>query len=147
MTPTLAATRSSTTSGTGSQLPAEIGTGDATAIGSEDANVVTQGAEITLEDQATANVIQVALILNVGVAFANSGYNGSARLLERAGLTAGITTGDASAEGLDIDQYITQAATRDGRRGHRRPRRSVRHQSVDGPGHGEQRAQRCNRLR
>ena len=94
---------------TGTAAPAEIGTGDATAIGSEDANIVTQGAEITLQDQAVANVIQVALILNVGIAFANSGYN-QVNAAPGAGLQGGIVTGDASAEGLDIDQYITQAA-------------------------------------
>ena len=94
----------------GSSAPAEIDTGSATAVGSDDANVVTQGAEITLEDQATANVIQVALILNVGLAFANSGYNSVGAAPGAAGLTGGIATGDASAEGLDIDQYITQAS-------------------------------------
>ena len=98
----------------GSSTPNEIDTGDATAVGSDDANVVTQGADITLEDQATANVIQVALIINVGVAFANSGYNNVGATQGAAGLTGGIVTGDASAEGLDIDQYITQASRENG---------------------------------
>ena len=97
----------------GSQVPALIDTGDAEAVGSLDANVVTQGAEIALQDQATANVIQVALIINIGVALANSGYNGVTSA-PGAGIQAGITTGDASAEGLDIDQYITQAAREEG---------------------------------
>lgn len=99
---------------TGSQAPAEIDTGEATAVGSEDANVVSQGADITLEDQATANVIQVALILNVGIAFANSGYNEVGATPSAPGLTGGIVTGDAAAEGLDIDQYITQASRENG---------------------------------
>ena len=98
----------------GAQAPALIDTGDAEAVGSLDANVVSQGAEITLQDQATANVIQVALIINVGVAFANSGYNAVGSTPGGQGITAGITTGDASAEGLDIDQYITQAAQETG---------------------------------
>ena len=98
---------------TGGAVPALIDTGDATAVGSLDANVVTQGADITLEDQATANVVQVALILNVGIAFANSGYNNVASAAGP-GLQAGIVSGDASAEGLDIDQYITQAARETG---------------------------------
>ena len=97
----------------GAQVPALIDTGDAEAVGSLDANVVSQGAEITLEDQATANVVQVALIINVGVAFANSGYN-NVSAAPGAGIQAGITTGNASAEGLDIDQYITQAAREEG---------------------------------
>ena len=98
----------------GAQAPALIDTGDAEAVGSLDANVVSQGAEITLQDQATANVIQVALIINVGVAFANSGYNAVGSSPGGQGITAGVTTGDASAEGLDIDQYITQAAQETG---------------------------------
>jgi hypothetical protein len=98
----------------GGQLPAEIATGTAGAIGSQDANVVTQGADITLMDQAVANVIQVALIINVGVALANSGFNGVSSTQGGAGLTAGVTTGDANATGLDIGQYITQAARETG---------------------------------
>jgi hypothetical protein len=98
----------------GGQLPALIDTGDATAVGSLDANVVTQGADITLQDQAVANVVQVALILNLGVAFANSGYNGVSSTPGSGGITAGVTTGDANATGLDIGQYITQAARETG---------------------------------
>ena len=100
-------------SANGSQLPAEIVSGEAAAIGSEDANIVTQGADITLEDQAVANVIQVALIINIGVGLANSGYN-QVNAAPGAGLTGGITTGDANATGLEIDQYITQAAREQG---------------------------------
>ena len=59
----------------GSQQPADVGTGDATAVGSDDENVVSQGADITLTDQAVANLLQVALILNIGAALANSGLN------------------------------------------------------------------------
>jgi hypothetical protein len=98
----------------GGQLPADIATGSADAVGSQDANVVTQGADITLQDQAVANVIQVALIINVGVALANSGFNGVSSTPGGAGLTAGVTTGDANATGLDIEQYITQAARETG---------------------------------
>ena len=98
----------------GSQRPADILTGDASAIGSQDANVVTQGADITVHDQAVANVLQVALILNLGVALANSGYNGVASTPGSGGITAGVNTGDADATGLDIGQYITQAARESG---------------------------------
>ena len=35
----------------GSQLPAEIDTGDATAIGSDDENVITQAADIVLQEE------------------------------------------------------------------------------------------------
>jgi hypothetical protein len=96
------------------QATTDILTGDATAVGSQDANVVTQGADITVQDQAVANVLQVALIINLGVALANSGYNGIASTPGGGGITAGITTGDADATGLDIGQYITQAARENG---------------------------------
>lgn len=96
------------------QATTDILTGDATAVGSQDANVVTQGADITVQDQAVANVLQVALIINLGVALANSGYNGVASTPGGTGITGGITTGDANATGLDIDQYITQAARENG---------------------------------
>ena len=98
----------------GAQAPTLIDTGDAAAVGSMDANVVTQGADITLQDQATANVLQVALILNLGLAFANSGYNGVSSTPGSNGIIAGVQTGDADATGLDIGQYITQAARETG---------------------------------
>ena len=96
------------------QAPTDSLTGDATAVGSQDANVVTQGADITVQDQAVANVLQVALIINLGVALANSGYNGVASTPGGNGIQAGITTGNADATGLDIGQYITQAARETG---------------------------------
>ena len=48
-----------------------------TAVGSDDTNVVDQEAAVTLTEQAVANLLQVALILNIGAALANSGVNGA----------------------------------------------------------------------
>jgi LPXTG-motif cell wall-anchored protein len=94
-------------------VPAKIDTGAATAVGSSDVNVVTQGANVVLQDQARANVVQVALIINIGLAFANSGFNvvGAA---PGGGGTGAISTGNATATGLDIGQYITQGARETG---------------------------------
>ena len=123
--------------GSGGSGPAEVDSGDATAVGSADANVVTQGAEITLQDQATANVLQVALVINVGVAFANSGYNQVSATPGAQGITAGVVTGDANATGLEIDSVHHPGGTRDRRRRHRRPRQPTGDQPVDGLGYGE----------
>ncbi len=98
----------------GSQQPAEVDTGDATAVGSDDENVITQAADIVLAEGARANVVQVALILNIGVALANSGGNIVSSTPGGSGTSGQIGTGDASATGLDIGQYITQAARENG---------------------------------
>ena len=98
----------------GSQQPAEVDTGDATAVGSNDENVITQAADIVLTEGARANVVQVALILNIGVALANSGANIVSSTPGGSGTSGQIGTGDASATGLDISQYITQAARENG---------------------------------
>jgi LPXTG-motif cell wall-anchored protein len=98
----------------GSQQPAEIDTGDATAIGSNDENVVSQGADVVLHDQAVANLLQIALILNIGVALADSGYNAVGSSPGGSGPSGSIASGDATATGLDIEQYITQAARESG---------------------------------
>ena len=98
----------------GSQQPAEVDSGDATAVGSDDENIITQAADIVLIEGARANVVQVALILNIGVALANSGGNIVGSTPGGSGTSGQIGTGDASATGLDIGQYITQAARENG---------------------------------
>ena len=98
----------------GSQQPAEVDSGDATAVGSDDENIITQAADIVLTEGARANVVQVALILNIGVALANSGANIVGSTPGGSGTSGQIGTGDASATGLDISQYITQAARENG---------------------------------
>lgn len=98
------------TPATGSVPANSIGSGDATAVGSADQNTVTQGADVVLTDQALANVLQVALILNIGAALANSGANSTAATPGGSGAAGDIGTGNADATGLDMSQYITQAA-------------------------------------
>lgn len=98
----------------GSQQPADVATGNATAVGSDDENVVTQSANVVLSDQAQANLLQIALIFNIGVALANSGFNTVESAAGGSGTSGVIGSGNASATGLDIDQYITQAARENG---------------------------------
>jgi LPXTG-motif cell wall-anchored protein len=98
----------------GAQQPAQVDTGNATAVGSEDISNIVQGADVVLTDEARANVVQIALVINVGVALANSGFNVAASSPGGSGVGGQIGTGDADATGLDIDQYITQAARENG---------------------------------
>ena len=94
----------------GGQQPNDIDTGTADAIGSQDTNVVDQQAEVVLTEQAVANLLQVALILNIGAALANSGVNDAISTPGGSGVAGAIDTGSATAVGNDMAQYITQAA-------------------------------------
>jgi LPXTG-motif cell wall-anchored protein len=94
----------------GGQQPNDINTGSADAIGSDDTNVVEQEAAVTLTEQAVANLLQVALILNIGAALANSGVNDAVSTPGGNGISGAIDTGNATAVGNDMEQYITQAA-------------------------------------
>lgn len=98
------------TPATGGQQPNAIDTGGATAVGSDDTNVVDQEAAVQLTEQAVANLLQVALILNIGAALANSGVNGAVSTPGGDGITGAIDSGNATAVGNDMEQYITQAA-------------------------------------
>jgi hypothetical protein len=92
------------------QQPNAIDTGDADAIGSDDTNVVGQQAQVHLAEQAVANLLQVALILNIGAALANSGINDTVSTPGGNGISGAIDSGNATAVGNDMAQYITQAA-------------------------------------
>jgi hypothetical protein len=92
------------------QQPNAIDTGDADAIGSDDTNVVNQQAQVQLAEQAVANLLQVALILNIGAALANSGINDAVSTPGGNGISGAIDSGNATAVGNDMAQYITQAA-------------------------------------
>jgi len=98
----------------GGQQSNDIDTGTADAIGSQDVNVVDQEAQVVLTEQAVANLLQVALILNIGAALANSGINDAISTPGGDGITGAIDTGNATAIGNDMAQYITQAARAEG---------------------------------
>ena len=63
-----------------------------------------------LTDQAVANILQIALIINIGAALANSGVNDILSTPGGSSNPGAIGTGDATAIGNDTDQYVTQAA-------------------------------------
>jgi LPXTG-motif cell wall-anchored protein len=96
------------------QTPNSIGTGGATAIGTDDTNLIDQDAQVVLTDQAVANILQAALIINIGAALANSGLNGIMSTPSGGGPSGAINSGDATAIGNSMDSYITQAARADG---------------------------------
>jgi LPXTG-motif cell wall-anchored protein len=98
------------TPGAGGQQDNDIDTGAADAIGSQDVNDVTQEAQVVLTEQAVANLLQVALILNIGAALANSGINDAISTPGGSGIAGAIDSGNATAVGNDMEQYITQAA-------------------------------------
>jgi hypothetical protein len=91
-------------------LGGQVDTGAADAVGSRDENVIAQQADVILTEQAVANILQVALILNIGAALANSGANGINSTPGGSSNPGAIGSGDASATGMEIDQYVTQAA-------------------------------------
>ena len=79
-------------------------------MGSRDENIIAQQADVILQDEAVANLLQVALILNIGAALANSGLNDILSAPGGSGNPGAIGTGNATTVGNDIDQYLTQAA-------------------------------------
>lgn len=87
-----------------------VSTGEADAIGSRDENTVTQTADVVLTGEAVANLLQIALILNIGAALANSGSNGVLSTPGGSSNPGAIGSGDATAIGNSIASYITQAA-------------------------------------
>ena len=89
---------------------ADVATGDAAAIGSIDDNTITQQAAVVLTGDAIARVLQIALILNIGAAFANSGSNEISSSEGGQGTAGQVATGDATAIGNEIASYVTQAA-------------------------------------
>jgi hypothetical protein len=102
-------TETDTPNGSGQQ-PNDIDTGDVDAVGSDDVNIVSQEAAVKLTEQAVANLIQVALILNIGAALANSGLNDTVSAPGGSGIIGALDSGNATAIGNDMEQYITQAA-------------------------------------
>jgi LPXTG-motif cell wall-anchored protein len=86
-----------------------VDTGRADAIGSRDENTVVQQADVVLTGDAVANLLQIALILNIGAALANSGANGVVSTPGGSSNPGQIATGSATAVGNDVGAYLTQA--------------------------------------
>ena len=100
-------------SGGTAPLGGAVDTGTADAIGSMDVNQISQEAEIILTDEAVANLLQIALILNFGAADSNSGSNQITSGQGGSSNPAAIGTGSAQAVGNEMAAYITQAANVD----------------------------------
>lgn len=93
------------------QGPASIRTGRATAIGSQDSTQLDQQAATRLTGDATADIVQIAIVFNIGAAVATTGSN---ELAAGGGGSGGaISTGDATAIGNDAETYVTQGAGAD----------------------------------
>jgi LPXTG-motif cell wall-anchored protein len=103
-------TGSSVSTGGGSVA---ISTGSATSTGSADQTSVTQQAVTSVSGGASAEVVQVVFVLNVGAAVASSGANSAASTANGAGGAADIQTGNAVAIGNDATTSIIQAAATD----------------------------------
>ena len=111
-------------------------------------NIIGQQADVVLTDQAVANILQIALILNIGAALANSGVNGVASSTPADPPTRGqIGTGDATASAMEIEQYVTQAAAHRGDPGDGRLRQPAGGVAVAGAGPRQLRHERHHRNR
>ena len=104
-----------TTSGAEQRRP-----GATTATGEQSNSTVTQQVSATTTGNATVDVLQIALVVNVGVAHSTSGNN-----VVGAGSTPPSTVGSAKA----VDQTGNALATGDTRANRRRPRCERRERS------------------
>jgi hypothetical protein len=87
----------------------ELGTGAAAAVGSRDTTAIGQRVVTDLQDQATADIVQISIVFNIGAAMADSGDNSLASG-PSAGGDGSIATGSAAAIGNSADTYVTQGA-------------------------------------
>lgn len=102
-------TSSGTTGDGDSSGTAQIATGGADAIGSADETRVSQEVVTVLSDEASAEIVQVVFVFNIGAAIADSGLNA---VLAGAAPAGGglISTGIATAIGNEATTSIMQAA-------------------------------------
>ena len=91
-----------------------VTTGTTGATGTQSGTTISQVASASASDASTVEILQLALVVNVGVANSNGGNNvaGSAAIPVSAGGTsqAGVTSGNASATGNNTNTSVTQAA-------------------------------------
>jgi len=92
----------------GGTLTATVDTGAGSAAGGSPSTAIAQTAAAFVQDNAKITIYQLALVLNVGIALAQSGSN-----VALAGSGAGtgateIDTGDANATGLSGSTAVTQ---------------------------------------
>jgi hypothetical protein len=89
-------------------------TGTAGSVGSQDNTAIQQVAHATADDQAAVDILQVALVINLGVSNGQTGANAAIAAGGPGGAggdaTGTIDTGDASAVGNRAGTSVTQAA-------------------------------------
>jgi hypothetical protein len=114
------------TSGTNSNLPGTTGgppsasanagatSGNAGSTGSQDATQIQQVANATAAGQSAVDILQVALVINLGVSNGQTGTNAAVAAAGQGGAggdaQGAIATGDASAVGNRAGTTVTQAA-------------------------------------
>ena len=91
----------------------QVQTGTADATGSLDRTSITQDATVTLEGDASAEIVQFVIVFNVGAAAASTGSNAVAGPVGPGVAGGGVTTGDATAIGNDGTVMVVQAAASD----------------------------------
>lgn len=93
---------------------ATVGTGNASGVGTTGTTGIDQQAVAQATDQGAVDIVQIALVVNVGVSYANSGANGAVAAgsggVDGTSAGTGIGTGDAGATGNRADTTVTQAA-------------------------------------
>jgi LPXTG-motif cell wall-anchored protein len=95
-------------SGTGNTVT--ITTGSSTAVGNQEQTAITQQAITTLTGNATAEIVQISIVFNIGGAYAVSGAN-TAAAIGSGGVATSTSTGSATAIGNDSQTYVTQAGS------------------------------------
>ena len=87
----------------------DLDTGSASAVGSSDSTTIGQRVVTELQDEATAEIVQISIVFNIGAAMADSGDNSLASGSNARG-DGSIATGSAAAIGNSADTYVTQGA-------------------------------------
>ena len=91
-----------------------VTTGTSGATGTQSTTTISQVAQANASDTSSVEILQLALVVNIGAAKSNSGHNlaGSAAAPIKAGgkSTAGVKSGNAKATGNSTHTSVTQAA-------------------------------------
>jgi len=100
-----------TTGGTGSS-GSGVGTAPAEATGDQSTSSIDQQVLVDATTDGRIDVLQVALIINIGLAGANSGVNTASALpgVTGTGGVAGVVSGDADVTGNQSGTQVIQAA-------------------------------------
>ena len=87
----------------------DLGTGSTSAVGSSDSTAIAQRVVTDLHDDATADIVQISIVFNIGAGMADSGDNALSSGASARG-DGTIATGSAAAIGNSAQTYVTQGA-------------------------------------